>query len=55
MRAVRVDTAFGFIFVALRGEPAPLAEMWGPLLEEFTPYRTEEMVPVTMYVKAFAA
>jgi phenylpropionate dioxygenase-like ring-hydroxylating dioxygenase large terminal subunit len=46
LRPVRVDTAFGFVFVALRGEPAPLAEMWGPLLQEFKPYRTEEMVPL---------
>jgi phenylpropionate dioxygenase-like ring-hydroxylating dioxygenase large terminal subunit len=43
---VRVDTAFGFVFVALGGEPAPLAELWGPLLAEFAPYRTEEMVPL---------
>src|SRR5476651_635402 len=46
LRPVRVDTAFGFVFVALRGEPEPLAAMWGPLLEEFKPYRTEEMVPL---------
>jgi phenylpropionate dioxygenase-like ring-hydroxylating dioxygenase large terminal subunit len=46
LRPVRVDTAFGFVFAAFRGEPAPLAELWGPLLSEFAPYRTEEMVPL---------
>ena len=46
LRPVRVDTAFGFVFVAMRGEPVPLAQMWGPLLEEFKPYRTAEMVPL---------
>jgi phenylpropionate dioxygenase-like ring-hydroxylating dioxygenase large terminal subunit len=47
LRPVRVDTAFGFVFVAMHGEPAPLAELWGPLLAEFAPYRTEEMVPLS--------
>jgi phenylpropionate dioxygenase-like ring-hydroxylating dioxygenase large terminal subunit len=46
LHPVRVDTAFGFVFVALRGDPAPVAKTWGSLLEEFTPYRTEEMVPL---------
>ena len=46
LRSVRIDTIFGFVFVALRGNPPPLAETWGPLASEFAPYRTEEMVPL---------
>jgi phenylpropionate dioxygenase-like ring-hydroxylating dioxygenase large terminal subunit len=44
LRTVRVDTVLGFVFVALRGDPPPLAQTWGPLLEELAPYRIEEMV-----------
>jgi len=46
LKPVRVDIAFGFVFVALRGDPPPVAKVWGPLIEEFAPYRFEEMVPL---------
>ena len=43
LRPVKVDIAFGFIFVALSGNPPPVAQAWGPLAEELAPYRFEEM------------
>ncbi|MFI4890429.1 MAG: aromatic ring-hydroxylating dioxygenase subunit alpha [Steroidobacterales bacterium] len=46
LRPVRLDTLLGLVFVALRGDPPPLAEAWGPLLGELAPYRIEEMVPL---------
>jgi len=46
LRAVRVDTAFGFVFVCLAGDPPPVAQIWGKLAEELAPYRCEEMVPL---------
>ncbi len=47
LRRVAVDLAFGFVFVALRGQPAPVVETWGPLLDELAPYRFEDMVPLS--------
>jgi phenylpropionate dioxygenase-like ring-hydroxylating dioxygenase large terminal subunit len=46
LRPVRVDTALGFIFVCLAGDPAPVAKTWGKLAEELAPYRFEDMVPL---------
>ena len=46
LRPVRTDTAFGFVFVALAGNPPPVAETWGPLAEDFAAYRFDEMVPL---------
>jgi len=46
LKTVRTNVAFGFVFVALRGEPPPVSEIWGPLVEELRPYRFEEMVPL---------
>jgi phenylpropionate dioxygenase-like ring-hydroxylating dioxygenase large terminal subunit len=46
LNPVRVDVAFSFVFVALRGDPPPVARVWGPLIEEFAPYRFAEMVPL---------
>lgn len=46
LRQVRTGTLLGFVFVALRGNPPPLAEAWGPLAAELAPYRIEEMVPL---------
>lgn len=46
LRAVRVDTAFGFVFVCLAGDPPPVAQIWGKLGEELAPYCLEEMVPL---------
>ncbi len=41
-----MDVAFGFVFVALAGDPPPVARTWGTLADEFAPYRFEEMVPL---------
>ena len=51
LRPLRVDTAFGFVFVCFspdtNGEyPPPVAQVWGKLGEELKVYRTEEMVPL---------
>lgn len=46
LRPVRVDTALGFVFVCLAGDPPPVADTWGKLGEELAPYRFEEMVPL---------
>src|SRR5271165_3426996 len=47
LRSVRVDTAFGFVFVCLSGDPPPVASVWGKLNAELAPYRFEEMVPLS--------
>jgi phenylpropionate dioxygenase-like ring-hydroxylating dioxygenase large terminal subunit len=46
LRPVRVDTALGFVFVCLAGDPPPVAKTWGALAEELAPYRFEDMVPL---------
>ncbi len=46
LQPVRVDTAFGFVFVCLQGNPAPVSQTWGPLAQELTVYRLEDMVPL---------
>ena len=46
LRPIAVDVAFGFVFVALTGNPPPVKETWGVLGEELAPYRFEEMVPL---------
>ncbi|MGO8830688.1 MAG: aromatic ring-hydroxylating oxygenase subunit alpha [Steroidobacteraceae bacterium] len=46
LRPVRVDTALGFVFVCLAGDPTPVARTWGRLAEELAAYRLEEMVPL---------
>jgi phenylpropionate dioxygenase-like ring-hydroxylating dioxygenase large terminal subunit len=46
LRPVRVDIAFGFVFVCLAGDPPPVLKTWGKIGEELLPYRCEEMVPL---------
>lgn len=46
LQQVRTDTAFGFVFVALAGNPRPVAETWGALADELAPYRLADMVPL---------
>jgi phenylpropionate dioxygenase-like ring-hydroxylating dioxygenase large terminal subunit len=46
LRPVRTDVAFGFVFACLAGDPPPVSSVWGKLVEEFRPYRFEEMVPL---------
>ncbi len=47
LRPVRVDTALGFVFVCLAGDPPPVAKTWGRLAGELAAYRLEEMVPLS--------
>ena len=47
LRPIKVDVAFGFVFVALAGNPQPVREMWGALGDELAPYRFEEMEALT--------
>lgn len=47
LRPVKVDIAFGFVFIALTGDPPPVSRTWGALADEFMPYRFEDMVPLT--------
>jgi phenylpropionate dioxygenase-like ring-hydroxylating dioxygenase large terminal subunit len=46
LKPVRVDTALGFVFVCLAGDPPPVSKTWGKLAEELAPYRFEDMVPL---------
>jgi len=51
LRSVRVDTAFGFVFVCLApdspfGAPRPVADTWGKLGDELRDSRCAEMVPL---------
>jgi phenylpropionate dioxygenase-like ring-hydroxylating dioxygenase large terminal subunit len=51
LRPLRVDTAFGFVFVCFAPDaagvyPKAVSEVWGSLGEELKPYRTEDMVPL---------
>jgi phenylpropionate dioxygenase-like ring-hydroxylating dioxygenase large terminal subunit len=47
LRPVKVDVAFGFVFVAVTGDPPPVREVWGDLGDELAPYRFEEMVALS--------
>jgi phenylpropionate dioxygenase-like ring-hydroxylating dioxygenase large terminal subunit len=47
LRPVRTEIAFGFVFVCLAGDPPPLQSIWGEFLQDFAPYRFEDMVPLT--------
>ncbi|MGO8971923.1 MAG: aromatic ring-hydroxylating oxygenase subunit alpha [Steroidobacteraceae bacterium] len=46
LKTVRIDVAFGFVFVALRGDPPPVSQVWGSLANELSEYRVAEMVPL---------
>ncbi len=46
LKSVRVEIAFGFVFVAVSGNPPSVADTWGPLIAELAPYRFEDMVPL---------
>lgn len=47
LRPVKLDVAFGFVFVALAGDPPPVAATWGTFADELQPYRFQDMVPLT--------
>lgn len=47
---VRVDVFLGFVFVCIAGNPPKPADVFGEMVEEFTPYRIGDMValgPIT--------
>ncbi len=46
LKPVRTSILFGFVFVCLAGDPPPLQSLWGEFLQDFAPYRFEEMVPL---------
>jgi phenylpropionate dioxygenase-like ring-hydroxylating dioxygenase large terminal subunit len=46
LKAVRIESFLGFVFVCLAGDPPPLAKTWGVLRDELAPYRFEDMVPL---------
>lgn len=46
LRAVRIEVAFGFVFMCLSGDPPSVKQVWGELGEDFAKLRTEEMVPL---------
>lgn len=47
LRPIKVDVAFGFVFVAITGNPRPVREVWGELGDELSPYRFEDMEALT--------
>ncbi len=47
LRPIKVDVAFGFVFVAITGNPPPVSEVWGDLADELTPYRFADMEPLS--------
>ena len=46
LRPIRTEIMAGFVFVCLAGDPPPLKSLWGDMLEDFTPYRFEDMQPL---------
>ena len=46
LKPVHVEVMLGFVFVNFAAAPAPLAPQWAPILDEFAPYRIEDMVPL---------
>ncbi len=47
LRPIKVEVAFGFVFVAITGNPPPVSEVWGDLADELTPYRFADMEPLS--------
>ena len=46
LRPLRVEIAFGFVFVCFAGDPPPPSQSWGHLAERLSVYHMEEMVPL---------
>lgn len=44
---VKVDTFLGFVFVCIAGNPPSPRDVFGEMVEELTPYRIEEMMPLS--------
>jgi phenylpropionate dioxygenase-like ring-hydroxylating dioxygenase large terminal subunit len=47
LNPVRTEIMAGFVFVCLAGDPPPLRDTWGIFLDDFAPYRFEDLVPLT--------
>ncbi len=48
----RIEIMASFVFVCLAGEPPPLADTWGGMVDDFLPYQFEKMVPLApMYAE----
>jgi phenylpropionate dioxygenase-like ring-hydroxylating dioxygenase large terminal subunit len=49
---IRVEIMASFVFVCLAGDPPPVAQIWGEMLDDFTPYQFENMVALApMYTE----
>jgi phenylpropionate dioxygenase-like ring-hydroxylating dioxygenase large terminal subunit len=46
LKPARMAIQFGFVFVNLAGDPAPLETLWGSFLEDFAPHRFETLEPL---------
>jgi len=46
LKPARMAIQFGFVFVSLAGDPAPLESAWGSFLQDFAPHRFETMEPL---------
>jgi phenylpropionate dioxygenase-like ring-hydroxylating dioxygenase large terminal subunit len=46
LKPVRSQIMLGFVFVCVAGNPPPLEQIWGSFLDEFTPHRFQDMVPL---------
>src|SRR5579859_6123863 len=46
LKPVRTETFLGFVWVAVAGDPPPLAEAWAPFLDDFAPYQFEALQPL---------
>ena len=46
LKPVRMAIQFGFVFVNLAGDPAPLENIWGNFLEDFAAHSFETMQPL---------
>jgi len=52
LKPVRSQVVFGFVFVCLAGDPPPVEEVWGDLVQELAPHRIADMQPVgPMYIE----
>jgi phenylpropionate dioxygenase-like ring-hydroxylating dioxygenase large terminal subunit len=55
LRPVRVEIMLGFVFVCLAGDPPRPTQVWSTMIEEFAPYRFDELVPISpMYTEEWA-
>jgi phenylpropionate dioxygenase-like ring-hydroxylating dioxygenase large terminal subunit len=46
LKPVRTELFLGFVWVAVIGDPAPLAEAWAPFAADFAPYDFDSLQPL---------